>query len=112
MNRALLVGRILEDEGIRGDLTDDAAQILVEWLVHQAEAVIGKSKSESAARKEIDALCLGGRAIAQLVGTAKNDSVSASALAKAERLPWPLPGEETNDEVTLMRRVLEAKSQH
>ena len=52
MNREMLVGRILEDEGIRGDLSDDAAQALVEWLVRRAEVILGKSKTESAAQKQ------------------------------------------------------------
>jgi hypothetical protein len=110
MNRELLVGRILEDEGIRGDLTDDGAELLVGWLVRQAEAIISKNKSESAAQSQIDALCQRGLTFAQFVGKAKTDSDAAAALAKAERLPWPFSKAETTEEVTLMRKVLEAES--
>jgi hypothetical protein len=109
MNRELLVGRILEDEGIRGDLTDDAAQILVEWLVGRAEAMIGNSKSESAVRKQIDALCQRGRTIAKFVSQAEVDPAGASLLAKEVHLPWPLSKPESSDPVMLMRKVLAAE---
>lgn len=77
MNRELLIGRILEDEGIRGDLTDDAAQPLIDWLVHQAESVIAKSKSEAIARQQIDDLCERGRTIARFVAETRDDPVAA-----------------------------------
>jgi hypothetical protein len=107
MNRELLVGRILEDEGLRGDLADDVAQPLIDWLVQQAENVISQSKSQAAARKQIDALCERGRLIAQFVSQVKPDPAAAAALAKAEHLPWPVTPEETADEAKLMWRVLE-----
>jgi hypothetical protein len=110
MNRELLVGRILEDEALRGDLSDDAGQLLLDWLVHQAEAAIDKSKTASEARKRIDALCQRGRTIAQFVTQAKGDPTAAAALAKAERLPWPVSPEEIADEVRLTRKVLAAES--
>ncbi len=47
MNRELLIGRILDDEGLRGDLPNDAAQPLIDWLVQQAELAISKSKSQA-----------------------------------------------------------------
>ena len=110
MNRELLVGRILEDEGLRGDLADDAAEPLIDWLVQQAETVISQSKSQAAARKQIDTLCERGRLIAQFVTQAKDDPAAAAVLAKAEHLPWPVTSEETADEVKLMCKVLEGES--
>lgn len=110
MNRELLIGRILEDEGIRGDLSDNAAQALIDWLVHQAEAVIAKTKSEAKARKEIDTMCQRGRTIAKFVTQTKDDQAAAALLAKAERLPWPVSSAEASDEATLMRKVLEGES--
>ncbi|HEV8060281.1 MAG TPA: hypothetical protein VGP68_10430 [Gemmataceae bacterium] len=108
MNRELLIGRILDDEGLRGDLSDDAAQPLIDWLVQQAELAISKSESQASARKLIDTLCQRGRTIAQFITQAKDDPEGAAQLAKAERLPWPLP--ETAEAEELMRKVLDAES--
>jgi hypothetical protein len=110
MNRELLIGRILEDEGLRGDLTDEAAQPLIDWLVHQAEAIVAKSKSEAGARKQIDALCQRGRTIAQFVTQANDDPAAAALFAKAERLPWPVPPAEAAEAEKMMRRVLADES--
>ena len=109
MNRELLIGRILEDEGLRGDLVDNAGQSLIDWLVQQAETLIANSKTEARARKQIDALCQRGRLVARFVTLAKDDPTAAAALAKAERLPWPVPPAEIADEEKLMRRVLEGE---
>ena len=110
MNRELLIGRILEDEGLRGDLADDVAQPLIDWLVQQAERAISQSKSQAAARKQIDALCERGRQIAEFVTQAKDDPAAAALLAKAEHLPWPVTPEETADQTKLMCRVLEEEN--
>ena len=104
MNRELLIGRILEDEGLRGDLADDVAQPLIDWLVQQAEAAIDKSKSEAVARQQIDLLCQRGRIITQFVTQMKVDPAAAALLAKAEHLPWPVTEKE---EGKLMSKVLE-----
>jgi thymidine phosphorylase len=105
MNRELLIGRILEDENIRGDLTDDAAEPLMEWLVQQAEAIIDQCKSETDARKQIDALCQRGRAIARFVTLARENPAEAARVAEAEHLPWPLKVPAA-DEALVMREVL------
>jgi hypothetical protein len=109
MNRELLIGRILEDESIRGDLTDDAAGPLVEWLVQQAEAIIDHCKSETEARKQIDALCERGRSIARFVTLARENPGEAARLASEEHFPWPLKAKGA-DPVQCVREVLGAAS--
>ncbi len=113
MNRELLIGRILEDEALRGDLTDDAAEPLMQWLVQQAEAIIDHSKSETAARQQIDALCQRGRAFAQIVVLAKENPSEAARLANAQHVPWPLKAK-GSDPVQCMREVIggAGQSQH
>ena len=109
MNRELLIGRILEDESLRGDLDDDAAEPLIAWLVKRAEAVISRSKSESAARQAIDALCQRGRLIARFVNQAQADPAAAARLAQAEKLAWPLPAAGTGNLAIVVQHVLDSE---
>ena len=39
------VSRILDDEGLVGDLEGDAAEQLVGWLVHSAERMAGRPEA-------------------------------------------------------------------
>jgi hypothetical protein len=106
MNRELLIGRILEDEGLRGDLTDEGAEPLMKWLVQQAEAAIDASKSEADARKRIDELCQRGRSIARFVTLAAEDPKEAAKLAKTEKFPWPLKGTGNDEQAKWVREVI------
>ncbi len=106
MNRELLIGRILEDESLCGDLTGDAAQALIEWLVRQAEGIIDKSKSQTKASEQIDTLCRRGREIARFVSLAGPDPGAAAELAQKEKFPWPLIA--GGDQAQWVRQVVEA----
>jgi hypothetical protein len=48
--------------------------------------------------------------IARFVTQAKDDPAAAALLAKAKRLPWPVPADESAEQEKLMQRVLEAES--
>jgi len=52
-NRSRAVGRILEDEALTADLTDDAATFLLDWGVAQAEAIV--QQTEGLPQEELDA---------------------------------------------------------
>lgn len=106
MNRELLIGRILEDESLRGDLTGDAGHALIEWLVREAEKVISKSKSQSKAGEQIDSLCRRGQQIARFVTLVRDDPTAAAELAKTEKFPWPLRAD--GDQTLWVRQVVEA----
>jgi len=51
--RRRAVERLLEDESLTAELTDDAAKILLDWGVAQAEAVA--QKTQELPREELDA---------------------------------------------------------
>ena len=61
MNAEPFVSRILDDEGLIGDLEGDAAEKLIGWLVKRAEQIAAKAKSDAAARTDIESLCKRGR---------------------------------------------------
>ena len=54
MNAEPYVSRILDDEGIVGDLEGDAAEQLVGWLVHSAERSRLAGRTDAIARSAID----------------------------------------------------------
>ena len=64
MNAEPYVNRILDDEGLVGDLEGDAAEKLVGWLVKSAERLATNAKTDAEARSAIAALCKRAREIA------------------------------------------------
>ena len=88
-----LVGRILDDEGLTGDLDEPEAAALVTWLVANAEHIAATVKTMPEAQKQVAALARVGRAIA--AATIHRDP----ATAKAAGLPWPPTNAESPAEV-------------
>ncbi len=96
MNTELIVGRVLDDEGLIGDLDESEAQQLIEWAVKQAEQIASAAASEKQALARVEKLCGQGRAIARLVTLfCHDDQKGAERLAKAENLPWPIAAKPT-----------------
>jgi hypothetical protein len=58
------VNRILDDEGLVGDLEGDAAEKLVGWLVKSAGKLAANAKTDAEARAAVANLCQRGREIA------------------------------------------------
>lgn len=92
MNAEILVNRVLDDEGLAGDLGEKAAEALVGWTVKQAEKIAASAANEKAGQKQLEGVCRKARAIGRLVTTLcqKKDSTGAAAIAKQEGLPWPV----------------------
>jgi hypothetical protein len=85
MNAEPYVSRILDDEGLVGDLEGDAAEQLVGWLVHSAERIASRARTDAIARSAIDGLCRRGRAIA--ADAAKQSDPKAALAAILEKEP-------------------------
>ncbi len=85
LDAELLVGRILDDEGLTGDLGEAEAAALVKWLVAKVERIATTAKSMPEAQKQVAELARTGRAMAAV--SSKRDPVAA----KATGLPWPPP---------------------
>jgi hypothetical protein len=81
------VNRILDDEGLVGDLESEAAQRLVAWLVRSAEHLAGQAPSDAIARAAIEALCQRGREIAKSAAAAPDPIAVLDALLAKESLP-------------------------
>lgn len=83
MDAQPLIGRILDDEGLTGDLEGDDAERLVGWLIVRARQIAAKAKSEAAGQSDVEALCRRGREIAKLAaGQTDPKAVLESLLAK------------------------------
>jgi hypothetical protein len=83
MNPELYVSRILDDEGLVGDLEGDAAEQLVGWLVHSAERMASRARTDAIARSAIEGLCRRGREIAAQAAKQPNPTAAlAGILAK------------------------------
>jgi hypothetical protein len=98
MDAELLVSRVLDDEGIPGDLDEKEASQLVNWTVSKAETIAKQTgKDETKAEDEVAALCRFARKVSQIVSSARDgEEEKAKALAQQLQLSWPkvsTPGE-------------------
>ena len=84
MNAQPYVSRILDDEGLVGELAGDAAERLVGWLVHSAERIAGRARTDAIARSAIDALCRRGRELAAQAAQQPNPDAALAALLEKE----------------------------
>ena len=78
------VSRILDDEGLVGDLEGDAAEQLVGWLVHSAERMAGRARTDAIARSAVDALCRRGREFAAQAAQQPDPKAALAALLEKE----------------------------
>lgn len=99
MNAELLVNRVLDDEGLAGDLEGSAAEALVGWAVKQAEQIAARVKTGKDGLKQVEAMCRQARAIARVSAALchQKDEAAAAALAKKDGLPWPVADAATAD---------------
>lgn len=67
MNAEPFVERVLEDEGLTGDLDGPEATALIAWLTGQVRQVAAKARSEKAVWQRVDALCRQARQAARIV---------------------------------------------
>lgn len=51
MNIKKHIERVLDDEGLTSGLADPEAKVLMDWLVHNLEAKLPRTKSDAAARE-------------------------------------------------------------
>jgi hypothetical protein len=84
MNPEPYVNRVLDDEGLVGNLEGDAAEKLVAWLVQSAERVARHAADDSAARAAVEKICERGRAIAAEAATKPNPAEALAALLAKE----------------------------
>jgi len=87
MNAEPYVNRILDDEGLVGDLEGDAAEQLVAWLVHGAERIAARSRTDAIARSAIEGLCRRGKEIAAAAAKAPNPKAALADLLAKEPKP-------------------------
>jgi hypothetical protein len=108
-----LLSPILANEALTRGLGDAEARILVEWLVDQAEQVTPTGPDDSAARREVEALCRRGRSIGRFVGLWSQPGLRGAAgqLAVAERFTWPFPSPEA-DPCEVMQAILVWEAEH
>lgn len=78
------VQRILDDEGLIGDLAGDAAEKLVAWLVKSAEHLAGQAKTDAEAKSAVAALCRRGRELAAAAAQQPDPAAALDALLAKE----------------------------
>lgn len=90
MNAEPFVERVLEDEGLTGDLDGPEATALIAWLTGQVRQVATKAKAEKAAWERVDALCRHARQVAKIVAAWQVDPGPATVdRARQAGLTWP-----------------------
>ncbi|MGH7222910.1 MAG: hypothetical protein ACRELF_06765 [Gemmataceae bacterium] len=101
-----LLHHILSDERLTHGLGDEEARVLIEWLVEQAEELMGLENPQEAAMA-VDWLCRRGRALTHFVRLwcLERAPGAAGQLAAAERFAWPLP-EAAVDPCELMQSIV------
>lgn len=80
MNADPYVSRILDDEGLVGDLEGDAAERLVGWMVKSAERLAAAAKTDAEARDAVAKLCQRGREIAAHAAKQPNPEAALSEM--------------------------------
>jgi hypothetical protein len=78
------VNRILDDEGLVGDLEGDAAEKLVGWLVQSAEQLAANANTDAEARAAVAKLCQRGREIAAQAAKEPNPLATLTELLAKE----------------------------
>lgn len=92
MDAEQFVGRILDDEGIAGDLDESLSMPLIEWLVGRATNAVATAKTEDDAETQVAAIAITGRNIAKVVAAWQTDGpTGAATTAKDRGCPVP-PG--------------------
>jgi hypothetical protein len=101
-----LLHHILSDERLTRGLGDEEARVLVEWLVEEAEELMGMANQEEAA-EAVKWLCRRARAMTHFVRLwcLERAPGAAGQLAAAERFVWPLP-EAHVDPCELMQSIV------
>jgi hypothetical protein len=104
----LLVGRILDDEGLTSGLNDPEARMLIEWLVDWAECISVQEVDADQAARRVELLCRRARMIRRFVvlWCHRHDHAAACQLAAVERLPWPLPASDVVEPCEVMTAIL------
>jgi hypothetical protein len=101
--------RLLEDEGLRSNLTDDEANILTNWAIEWLEGRVGKASNQAMARQAAQAEMERLRPALQEInnrlaaGETPDASVS-SRLSSSEAVPGASP-----DRKTLIRSLIAQK---
>lgn len=84
MNAEPYVQRVLDDEGLVGDLAGDAAERLVAWLVKSAEHAAHQAKTDAGARAAVQTICRRGRELAALAAPQPDPAAALAALLAKE----------------------------
>lgn len=105
MDAELYVGRVLDDEGLRGDLNDTDATALVDRLVVLVGEIARTAKTEDEAWARVTTLCQSGRAIARSVSRFESgDQAEARRIAESAHLSWP--AQDPTSATNLLRHFL------
>lgn len=100
--------RILDDEGLRGDLDDPAATLLIDWLTTRVRGLVAAASSESAAAKAVNALARRGRAISRFVtlwcGQAEPEAMQT--FQHQQGVAWSLPASTEREQLAVLRHIL------
>jgi len=104
----LLVGRVLDDEGLTAGLNDPEARVLVEWLVEEVEKIGAAESDDEQAAQKVEQLCQRARLIRKFVALwcHQQDHGAAAQFAATSRLGWPLPVSDQRDPCEVMLHIL------
>ena len=87
MDAGPLIERILNDEGLTGDLPEAEAEAMNRWLIAKAESLAKSARTPAEANSQLEAVCRQARGVGQVMAAwlAKGDP---AGVAKTLGLAW------------------------
>ena len=104
VDAALLIDRVLDDEGLTSGLDEDDASTLVQTVARRVNEIARRSRDDAAARRQVEELCRHARQVAEIVATFRAVG-ELTARSTAARHGLVLPAQ-INDPTILLRTLL------
>lgn len=104
MDSALLIDRVLDDEGMTSGLDAEDASLLVQTIVRRVGEIAQRTTEDVAARRQVEELCRHARQVAEIVATFRAVG-ELTARATAARHGLTLPAQ-IGDPGSLLRTLL------
>lgn len=104
LNAEPLIQRILDDEGLTGDLLESEAEKLNLWLIDHAKKLAMHHRTIVEASRDLDALCRRATSVGKVMA-AWRDKGDPATLAKAAGLQWQPAKSEAETFASLLKQL-------
>ncbi|WP_020469039.1 hypothetical protein [Zavarzinella formosa] len=98
MDAGPLIERILNDEGLTGDLLEAEAEMLNTWLIGRAKSVARSARTMAEAKRQLETICRKAMGIGKVMA-AWREHGDAAGVATSNGLKWK-PGRDGTETLT------------